>query len=125
MQSRLPSEQPDLFAAPTVIPEGFKYRPDILKREEEADLVAQFGRLEFSPFQFQGYEGNRRVISFGLHYDFADGKLKQTREIPEFLLPLRVRAAEFGDLAAEQLPHILITEYAPGAGIGTGPCLAT
>lgn len=112
------SEQPDLFDSPLGLPEGFRYRQDILTSEEESALVAQLRELDFKPFQFQGYEGNRRVISFGLHYDFADGRLKQTREIPPFLLPLRGKAAQFAGLSPEQLPHILATEYAPGAGIG-------
>lgn len=110
--------QPDLFGSQLGLPEGFRYRQDILTSEEESALVAQLRELDFKPFQFQGHEGNRRVISFGLHYDFADGRLKQTREIPAFLLPLRGKAAQFGGLAPEQLPHILVTEYAPGAGIG-------
>jgi alkylated DNA repair dioxygenase AlkB len=91
---------------------------DVLTPEEERDLIAHFRELDFKPFQFQGYEGNRRVISFGVHYDFADGRLKQTREIPALLLPLREKAAEFAELTSEQLSHVLVTEYAPGAGIG-------
>jgi alkylated DNA repair dioxygenase AlkB len=113
-----PPEQPDLFGTSPGLPEGFRYREDIVTSEEENALVTQLRGLEFKPFQFQGYEGNRRVISFGLHYDFADGRLKQTREIPFFLLSLRRKAAQFAGLAPEQLPHILATEYAPGAGIG-------
>jgi alkylated DNA repair dioxygenase AlkB len=110
------SEQADLFGPS--LPEGFQYRPDILAADEEQELVARFGELDLKPFQFQGYEGNRRVISFGLHYDFADRRLKETREIPSFLLPLRGRAAGFADIAPDELPHVLVTEYAPGAGIG-------
>ncbi|MGI6854256.1 alpha-ketoglutarate-dependent dioxygenase AlkB [Mesorhizobium sp. 1B3] len=110
--------QPDLFGSPIVLPEGFRYRQDLLASEEESALVAQLRELDFKPFQFQGHEGNRRVVSFGLHYDFADGRLKQTREIPSFLLPLRGKAAQFARLTPEQLPHILATEYTPGAGIG-------
>lgn len=110
--------QPDLFGSAHVMPEGFRYRQDILTNEEESVLVAQLRELDFKPFQFQGREGNRRVVSFGLHYDFGDGRLKQTREIPSFLLPLRGKAAQFAGLAPEQLPHMLVTEYAPGAGIG-------
>jgi alkylated DNA repair dioxygenase AlkB len=38
--------------------------------------------------------------------------------MPEFLLPLRDRAAAFARLPPDALEHALITEYAPGAGIG-------
>lgn len=112
------SADPDLFGARPSQPEGFRYEPNIVSPDEEKALVGQFGALELKPFQFQGYEGNRRVVSFGLHYDFADKKLKQTRPIPDFLLPLRARAGEFASIASDDLPHVLITEYAPGAGIG-------
>ena len=38
--------------------------------------------------------------------------------MPEWLLPLRNRAAAWAKLAPEALEHVLLTEYAPGAGIG-------
>ncbi len=38
--------------------------------------------------------------------------------MPEFLLPLRERAAEVAGLAPESLQQVLVTEYAPGAPIG-------
>jgi alkylated DNA repair dioxygenase AlkB len=38
--------------------------------------------------------------------------------LPEFLLPLRERAAEVGGLAPDSLQQVLVTEYAPGAPIG-------
>ena len=61
---------------------------------------------------------NRRTISFGTYYDFADQKLKQTNEIPPFLLPLRATVAEFAGISSVELAQVLITEYSPGAGIG-------
>ena len=65
-----------------------------------------------------GYTGKRRVVSFGLHYDFAHGNLEAAAEIPDFLLPLREKAACFAGLTPEELPHVLITEYSVGAPIG-------
>jgi alkylated DNA repair dioxygenase AlkB len=46
------------------------------------------------------------------------GGLKQAGELPEFLLPLRKRAAEFAGLEPRALEHALLIEYRPGAGIG-------
>ena len=57
-------------------------------------------------------------MSFGWKYDFADAKLRRADEIPDFLLPLRARAASFANLDAEEFPHALVTQYGPGAGIG-------
>ena len=59
-----------------------------------------------------------RTISFGLHYDFSNGELQKTEEIPAFLHPLRAKAAGFARIDPSNLPHVLVTEYAPGAGIG-------
>jgi alkylated DNA repair dioxygenase AlkB len=38
--------------------------------------------------------------------------------MPGFLLPLRERAAALAGLAPPELQQVLLTEYAPGAGIG-------
>jgi alkylated DNA repair dioxygenase AlkB len=57
-------------------------------------------------------------VSYGLHYDFTDMKVRETENIPDFLLPLRDRAADFAGLAPAVLPHVLVTEYAPSAPIG-------
>jgi len=99
-------------------PEGFRYQADVLPLDEEQALVDRIRELPLKEFEFHGYFGKRRVIYFGWRYDFGESKLHQTEEIPAFLLPLRERAAAFADLAAEDLPHVLITEYSPGAPIG-------
>jgi alkylated DNA repair dioxygenase AlkB len=99
-------------------PEGFRYQADILPLAEEQDLVEQIRELPLKEFEFHGYTGKRRVISYGWHYDFSEHALHQTEEIPPFLFTLRERAAAFANLEARNLPHALITEYGPGAAIG-------
>jgi alkylated DNA repair dioxygenase AlkB len=103
---------------PTSLPEGFAYRPDIISADEESALLEAFRDLEFREFEFQGYRGKRRTVSFGLHYDFAHGALQTAAAMPAFLLPLREKAARFAGLDQEQLPHVLVTEYSVGAPIG-------
>jgi alkylated DNA repair dioxygenase AlkB len=44
--------------------------------------------------------------------------LRKTDDMPDFLLALREKAARFAELAPESLQHVLVTEYADGAGIG-------
>jgi alkylated DNA repair dioxygenase AlkB len=100
------------------LPEGLKYQADWLPLEEERELVGQLADLPFRAFEFQGYVGRRRVVSFGWQYDFNDMRIRRTEDIPSFLLPLRERAAVFADLPASELQHVLLTEYAPGAAIG-------
>jgi alkylated DNA repair dioxygenase AlkB len=110
--------QPDLFQASPALPEGFRYRPDFLTADEEHDLVERFADLPFKEFEFRGYRGNRRVLSFGWQYDFNRMELLRTEDMPAFLLSLRERAARFAGLEASEFQHVLLTEYAAGAGIG-------
>jgi alkylated DNA repair dioxygenase AlkB len=112
------SDQADLFAAEHGLPAGFGYREDVISPGEEQAMVERFAALPFKPFEFHGYLGKRRVVSFGWRYDYADARLRDSDAIPPFLLPLRDRAAAFAGVPADSLQQILVTEYAPGAGIG-------
>ena len=99
--------------------EGYCYQRALIGRTDEDALIAHVRELPFREFEFDGYLGKRRVISFGWQYDFSGGgTLRKADDIPKFLLPLRDRAARFAKLEPEALQHVLVTEYAPGAGIG-------
>lgn len=100
------------------MPAGFRYASDLIDAAEEARLVAAFTNLPFKEFEFHGFLGKRRVVSFGTRYDFNDGGLKQAEPMPSFLEPLRQRAAAFAGQAASRLAHALVTEYRPGTAIG-------
>lgn len=107
-----------LFDLPPAAPEGFRYRGDMVSAAEEADLVARLADLPFEPFQFRGYEGRRRVVSFGLRYDFNGSGLVDAEPMPAWLRPVRDRAAAFAGLAPDDFAHVLINEYREGAPIG-------
>jgi alkylated DNA repair dioxygenase AlkB len=111
-------EQFGLFEAAPDAPEGLVYREDVIAAEEEARLADRLADLDFQPFQFHGFEGNRRTISFGWRYAFDGSGLKAAEPMPDWLLPVRAKAASLGGLAPQALEHVLIVEYAPGAGIG-------
>jgi alkylated DNA repair dioxygenase AlkB len=117
-----PQSQPSLFETPTAPPagrpDGLLYVPDLIDADEERRLVAEIEPLPFKPFEFRGYLGNRRVVSFGWRYRFDGSGLGRAQEIPGFLLELRGKAAAFGQVEAEALQQVLVTEYAPGAAIG-------
>jgi alkylated DNA repair dioxygenase AlkB len=100
------------------LPEGFKYQPDVITIDEERELVREIEALPLKEFQFQGFTGKRRVLSFGWRYDFNDRALQKADDIPAFLLPLRERAARFASLGPTDLQHVLVTEYSPGTAIG-------
>ena len=110
--------QAGLFDDVPGLPEGLAYRPDFLTPAEEAALAARIEALPFAPFQFHGFEGKRRIVSFGWRYDFNEGGLKRADPFPDWLGPLAQRAADFADAPAPSVAQALITEYAPGAGIG-------
>jgi alkylated DNA repair dioxygenase AlkB len=74
--------------------------------------------LPFREFQFHGFVGKRRTVSFGWQYDYSGQHLKRAEDIPEFLLPLRSKAASFAGFEPPAFQHVLVTEYGPGAGIG-------
>jgi alkylated DNA repair dioxygenase AlkB len=99
-------------------PEGFRYQADVLPADEERELVERIRGLPLKEFEFHGYVGKRRVLSYGWHYDFGERTLRETEEIPGFLLPVRERAAAFAGVAPRDLPHARVTEYGPGAAIG-------
>jgi alkylated DNA repair dioxygenase AlkB len=100
------------------LPDGFKYTPDVISRDVEQKLLARFRDLPFREFEFHGYTGKRRVISFGWQYDFGKRRLNKADDMPEFLQELRVTAAEFGALEPAELQQVLVSEYSAGAGIG-------
>ena len=98
--------------------EGFRYQPDLITPSQETELVKHVCKLPFQQFDFHGYKGKRRVVSFGWQYDFSGRQLKKADDIPEFLLPLRTLAASLAGMEPTALQHVLVTEYGPGAGIG-------
>jgi len=112
------SHQPDLFDAAAALPEGMRYAAGLIAPGEEQALVRELARLPFRAFEFHGFLGKRRTVSFGWHYDFNGGGLRRASDIPDFLLPVRARAARFAGLDPSALAHALLIEYAAGAGIG-------
>ncbi len=110
--------QADLFERVPDLPEGMRYAPELISPSDERALLEKLPALPFKEFEFHGFIGKRRTVSFGWHYDFNGAGLKQAGDLPEFLLPLRKRAAEFASLEPSALEHALLIEYRPGAGIG-------
>jgi alkylated DNA repair dioxygenase AlkB len=114
----MPLAQPSLFDAPPELPEGFRYQPELIARAEEQALVQAFETLAFKAFEFHGFLGKRRVVSFGWRYDFNGGGLGRTEPMPDFLRPLRGKAAQFAGVPEAALEHVMVSQYPPGAGIG-------
>jgi alkylated DNA repair dioxygenase AlkB len=111
--------QLDLFDKPfPEPPAGLTYTPAFLDSEEERALAGQIAALPFKPFEFHGFTGDRRTVSFGLHYAFDGSGLSEAEPMPGWLGPLRARAAGLAGIEPEAFVHALVIEYAAGAGIG-------
>jgi alkylated DNA repair dioxygenase AlkB len=111
-------EDSNLFGRKPALPEGFRYSADIIDAAEEKVLMQAFQSLAFKEFEFHGFIGKRRVVSFGWRYDFNGGGLRKTEDMPSFLLNVREKAAAFAQISASDLQKVLVTEYRPGAAIG-------
>lgn len=115
--SRLESETPDLFGK-SAAPDGFRYLPEVLSPAEEERFVAEFERLPLRPFEFHGHLGNRRIYTFGHKYVFAGQAPRADGRIPPYFEPLLQIASRISGKPAAAFEQVMVTEYAPGAGIG-------
>jgi alkylated DNA repair dioxygenase AlkB len=105
-----------LFDTPLIA--GLRYEEEVLSKTEERALLERLGGLELAPFRFHGWLGNRRTQSFGWRYDFEDASFTPSEPIPDWLRPVRERAASFARLQPDDFVHALLARYDPGAGIG-------
>jgi alkylated DNA repair dioxygenase AlkB len=105
------AKAPGLFGLD--VPAGFQYREDFITGSDERVLVDAMAGVAFSDFEMRGVVARRRVAFFGQSYDqTAAGPL------PEFLLPLRARIAQWAGLEPEAFAMALLNEYRPGTPIG-------
>ena len=73
------SGQPDLFGvADGGLPPGLRYEPALIDAAEAERLTQLIAPLPFREFEFHGFTGKRRVVSFGWKYDFAAARLVET-----------------------------------------------
>jgi DNA oxidative demethylase len=108
--------QADLFAQPLI--DGLDYRAEFITAAEHDELIEQLGAVDVTPFRFHGWLGNRKTKTFGWRYDFDDASFTPAEPIPDWLLPLRSKAASFARVGPEEFAHVLLARYDPGAGIG-------
>jgi alkylated DNA repair protein (DNA oxidative demethylase) len=100
------------------LPQGFQYLPDWISQIEERSLLDDMARLNFSDVRMHGVVAKRRVVHFGWDYGYESWRISRTDAAPDWLMPLRARAAALIDEPAEALEEVLVTRYEPGAGIG-------
>jgi alkylated DNA repair dioxygenase AlkB len=105
-----------LFDAPPIT--GLKYEEELIDQTEEQALIGRLSAIDLAPFRFHGWLGNRKTESFGWRYDFDDASFTRGEPIPDWLLPVRAKAAAFAGLPPESFVQALVARYDPGAGIG-------
>ena len=99
-------------------PEGLSYAADFLSVADEGALIAAIADLPFRPFEFQGFLGKRETVSFGWSYQFDGSGLAEAGPLPDWLLPVRDRAAALAGLTPAALAQALVIRYGKGAGLG-------
>ena len=108
--------QADLFDSPAL--SGFHQAEAIITPQEERALAASIDAAGLAPFKFGAFEGKRMTAGFGWRYDYDTARFEAAAPIPDWLLPLRERAARFARHEPAELVQALVTRYDPGAGIG-------
>ena len=110
--------QLEFFRNEGALPEGLIYSPEFISRDEERQLMAAIGDLQFGEIKMHGVVAKRRATHFGRSYEYESARVSAAPPIPEFLLPLRERIADFTKCSPAEFAEVLITEYPAGAGIG-------
>lgn len=103
---------------PTEEPEGLVYRPKLLTIDEDEQLLSTLDELRFDPIVMHGQAARRTARHFGLDYDYEARTPMPGEPVPEWLEPVRARAAEFAGVKPEELAEILVQRYPPGSTIG-------
>jgi alkylated DNA repair dioxygenase AlkB len=99
-------------------PEGLLYVPDFLTEAEEHELLSHVREVAFAEIRMHGQVARRRTAHFGWLYGYESWQVEPGPPIPDYLLALRARCAQWMEEAPERLVEALVSEYPPGATIG-------
>ena len=99
-------------------PQGLVYQRDLISLTEERDLLDILGSLRFDPIVIRGQAARRTARHFGLDYDYEARAPRPGEPVPDWLLPVRAKAAQLAGHEPEELVEILVQRYPPGSTIG-------
>jgi alkylated DNA repair protein (DNA oxidative demethylase) len=105
-------------AEPSSLPDGLVYREEFITAEEERTLLDLLDVLDFRPVVMRGRTARRSIRHFGLEYSYQRKELAPADPLPEPMLWLRDRCAEFMARDSADLVQVIVGRYPPGAGIG-------
>ena len=100
------------------VPEGLRYLPGFLDAGEEVALLAHVADLDYGEVRMHGQVARRGVRHWGVGYDFETRGLRPGEPIPDWLEPVRLRAAGLLGIDVDAVAEALATHYPPGATIG-------
>lgn len=103
---------------PAPMPPGWRYQADFLDADQEASLIALVRSLPLQAAQYKGYTARRRIVSYGGSFDYDANRLRPAEPLIEPLHGLRARVAQWMGVDPEDIAHVLVAEYPPGAPLG-------
>jgi alkylated DNA repair protein (DNA oxidative demethylase) len=101
------------------LPSGLLYEAELLTEQEELELLDRFGELEFAEIRMHGVVAKRTAKHYGFDYDYERRQaLAEAEPIPDWLSPVRAKAAALAAAQPEDLVEALVQRYPAGAQIG-------
>lgn len=97
---------------------GFTYEPSFLSVEEEDALIERIELERFAPILMRGQRTRRSIVSYGLEFRPHVGSLATAPAVPDYLHPIRNRAAAISGVAPDALAQSLLTKYPRNSDIG-------
>jgi len=100
-------------------PRGLVYREGLLSADEEQALLGALEGLDFDEIRMHGVVAKRTAKHYGLGYDYKRRRpLEDAEPIPDWLQPVREKAAELAGVEPDELVEALVQHYPKGAQIG-------
>jgi alkylated DNA repair dioxygenase AlkB len=100
-------------------PDGLVYQAELLTADEERALLEEIEQLDFQEIVMKGVVARRTAVRYGLGYDY-DRRVptEGAAPIPDWLVPVRDRAAVLAGVRGDELVQALVQRYPEGAPIG-------
>src|SRR4051794_37561927 len=92
-------------------PEGLLYRADFLTAEEERGLLDRFAELDFAEIRMRDVVARRTARHYGLGYDYDRREPLPGDPLPDWLEPVRARAAALAGVAPDEIVEALVQRY--------------
>jgi alkylated DNA repair dioxygenase AlkB len=87
--------------------------------DEERAVLASIEGVDFDEIRMHGVVAKRTAKHYGVDYDYERrGIVEEAEPVPEWILPVRTKAAALAGLEPDELVEVLVQRYPEGAQIG-------